>query len=192
MASFTVPNQRTGHSRLQPADVWRVDKRPPHAVPGNNLALELRPQDGRTTGAAHVAPPVSMAVFSRFGKDEAMIIQAKNASRPAASRHTILMGAIGVAATAALGLPVVLVHKASARPDHGSGAHEGRPSRPLSRTPFRLNVSLGIALALTQDATSRGRMESEQEREALLNGDRAHRLDIRSWFQRGHRLLIAC
>jgi hypothetical protein len=126
MASFTVPNQRTGHSRLQPADVWRVDKRPPHAVPGNNLALELRPQDGRTTGAAHVAPPVSMAVFSRFGKDEAMIIQAKNASRPAASRHTILMGAIGVAATAALGLPVVLVashdlaaQSSSTRPQQG-------------------------------------------------------------------------
>jgi hypothetical protein len=126
MASFTVPNQRTGHSRLQPADVWRVDKRPPHAVPGNNLALELRPQDGRTTGAAHVAPPVSMAVFSRFGKDDAMIIQTKNASRPAASRHTILMGAIGVAATAALGLPVVLVashdlaaQSSSTRPQQG-------------------------------------------------------------------------
>jgi hypothetical protein len=126
MASFTVPNQRTGHSRLQPADVWRVDKRPPHAVPGNNLALELRPQDGRTTGAAHVAPPVSMAVFSRFRKDDAMIIQTKNASRPAASRHTILMGAIGVAATAALGLPVVLVashdlaaQSSSTRPQQG-------------------------------------------------------------------------
>jgi hypothetical protein len=126
MASFTVPNQRTGHSRLQPADVWRVDKRPPHAVPGNSLALELRPQDGRTTGAAHVAPPVSMAVFSRFGKDDAMIIQTKNASRPAASRHTILMGAIGVAATAALGLPVVLVashdlaaQSSSTRPQQG-------------------------------------------------------------------------
>jgi hypothetical protein len=37
------------------------------------------------------------------------MIQTKNASRPAASRHTTLMGAIGVAVTAALGLPVVLV-----------------------------------------------------------------------------------
>jgi hypothetical protein len=37
------------------------------------------------------------------------MIPTKNASRPAASRHTVLIGAIGVAATAALGLPVVLV-----------------------------------------------------------------------------------
>jgi hypothetical protein len=37
------------------------------------------------------------------------MIQTKNASCPAASRHTILMGAIGVVVTAVLGLPVVLV-----------------------------------------------------------------------------------
>jgi hypothetical protein len=37
------------------------------------------------------------------------MIQTKNSSRAAASRHTILMGGIGVAVTAALGLPVVLV-----------------------------------------------------------------------------------
>jgi hypothetical protein len=37
------------------------------------------------------------------------MIQTKNVSRPAASWHAILMGAIGVAITAALGLPVVLV-----------------------------------------------------------------------------------
>jgi hypothetical protein len=125
MASFTVPNQRTGHSRLQPADVWRVDKRPPHAVPGNNLALELRPQDGRTTGAAHVAPPVSMAVFSRFGKDDAMIIQTKNASRRAASCHTIPMVATGVAATEAFDLPVVLV----ARHDLAAQSSSTRPQQ---------------------------------------------------------------
>jgi hypothetical protein len=108
MAAFTVPNRRTGHSRLQPADVWRVDKRPPHAVPENDLALELHPQDGRTTGAAHLTPPVSIAVFSRLGKDDA-ITQTKNASRLVASRRTILMVAISVATTEAFGLPVVLV-----------------------------------------------------------------------------------
>lgn len=37
------------------------------------------------------------------------MIETKNASRPTASRHTILMGTIGIAAAAALGLPVVLV-----------------------------------------------------------------------------------
>jgi hypothetical protein len=67
-----------------------------------------------------------MAVFSRLGKDDAMIIQTKNASRLAASRHTILMVAIGVAATAAFGLPVVLVashdlaaQSSSTRPQQG-------------------------------------------------------------------------
>ena len=125
MASFTIPNQRTGHSRLKPADVWRVDKWPTHAVPGNNLALELRPQDGRTTGAAHVTPPISIAVFSRFGKDDAMIIQTKNASCRAASCHTILMVATGVAATEAFDLPVVLV----ARHDLAAQSSSTRPQQ---------------------------------------------------------------
>jgi hypothetical protein len=50
MASFTVVNRRTGHSRRQPANVRRVDERLAHAMPENNLEPESVLQGGADGG----------------------------------------------------------------------------------------------------------------------------------------------
>jgi hypothetical protein len=67
MASFTVPNRRTSHWSLQPADAWRSDEWPAHTIPGNNLELDQRPRGGRTKAAARVTPVVRWRPYSLTG-----------------------------------------------------------------------------------------------------------------------------